>query len=133
VQQGNLADIVSDEYENSSDIDELISLMADRLIRYAVQGFNKPRNYLEVGVRKILRDDIWETMRFPFQSDHQYFEKEGLYDFPERTFRDKVKTNFMALITKVPFIRKEIYTKQMKPGIIKPLEKFVAAARPGKI
>ena len=132
VQQGNFVGIVSDEYENSSEIDGLISLLADRLIRYAVQGFKKPKSYLEVGVRKILRDEIWETMRFPFQADHQYFEKEGFYDFPERSFRDKVKTNFMVMITKIPFIRKEIYTKQMKPGIIKPLEKVVAAARPGK-
>jgi multimeric flavodoxin WrbA len=132
IQQGNLAGIVSDEYEDSSEIDGLISLLADRLIRYAVQEFRKPKSYLEVGVRKILRDEIWETMRFPFQSDHKYFEKEGLYDFPERKFRDKVKTNFMVMITKIPFIRKEIYTKQMKPGTIKPLEKVVAAAGPGK-
>jgi hypothetical protein len=132
LQQGNFAGIVSDEYENSDEIDGLISLLADRLIRYSVQEFKKPKSYLEVGVKKILRDEIWESMRFPFQSDHQYFEKEGLYDFPERNFRDKVKTNFMVMITKIPFIRKEIYTKQMKPGTINPLEKIVAAAGPQK-
>jgi hypothetical protein len=97
-----------------------------------VQGFKKPKSYLEVGVRKIFRDKIWESMRFPFQSDHKYFKKEGLYDFPERGFRDKVKTNFMVMITKIPFIRKEIYTKRMKSGTIEPLEKVVAAAGPGK-
>lgn len=131
VQQGNLAGIISDDYEDSSEIDDLISLLADRLIRYSVQKFKKPKSYLEVGVRKILRDEIWESMRFPFQSDHQYFEKEGLYDFPERGFRDKVKTQFMVMITKIPFIRKEIYTKRMKSGTIEPLEKVVAETGPG--
>jgi multimeric flavodoxin WrbA len=132
VQQGNLAGIISDDYEDSSEIDDFISLLADWLIRYSIQKFKKPKSYLEVGVRKILRDEIWESMRFPFQSDHQYFEKEGLYDFPERGFRDKVKTQFMVMITKIPFIRKEIYTKRMKSGTIEPLEKVVAETGPGK-
>jgi len=133
VQQANLVDIVTDEYEDSREIDGLISAMADRLVRYAVQGFQKPGNYLEVGVRKILRDKIWQSMRFPFQADHAYFQREGLYDFPERSFRDRMGTAFMVLITKIPFIGKEIYTKQMKPGIIRPLEKIVSETRSGKI
>jgi hypothetical protein len=36
----------------------------------------------------------------------------------------------MVMVTKVPFIRREIYTKQMKPGMIRPLEKVVAEADP---
>lgn len=130
-QQANLAGIVSDEYEDSGKIDALISHLADRLIRYAVEGFRKPGSYHELGVRKILRDDIWKSMRFPFQSDHKYFKKQGLYDFPERGFRDKIKSRSMVMITKIPFIRKEIYTKQLKPGTIKPLEKVIAETEPG--
>ena len=130
LQQGNLAGIVSDEYEDSGEIDGLITLLADRLIRYAVQGFQKPGSYHELGVRKILRDNIWKSMRFPFQSDHRYFKRQGLYDFPRRTLREKIRNLSMVMVTKVPFIRREIYTKQMKPGMIRPLEKVVAEADP---
>ncbi len=131
IQQANLAGIVSDEYP-SAEIDALISLMADQLVRYSLQGYRKPPSYLEVGVRKILRDQLWKNMRFPFRSDHRYFKKEGLYDFPKRKIRDDVKNAFLFTMTSIPFIRKEIYARQMKPGTIEPLMKVVAAAGPEK-
>ncbi|MBN1545123.1 MAG: NAD(P)H-dependent oxidoreductase [Syntrophaceae bacterium] len=127
-QQGNLGGLVTDEYENSEEIDTLIQDMAERLIRYAAQGYMKPRTYLSVGVGKIIRDDLWSSMRFPFLADHKYFKKHGLYDFPHKKYKKRLQNYLMLLLTKIPRIRRDIYTKNMMAETVKPLQKVVDEA-----
>ena len=79
-----------------------------------------------VGGRKVLRDDVYGRIRFPFRADHLFFKKNGLYDFPQHHWKTRAVNSLMLLLTRIPFIRKEIYTRRMKEEMIKPLQKVLA-------
>ena len=74
---------------------------------------------------KLFRDAVWGMLRFPFQADHKFYSRHGLYDFPQRNYRRRVNTRIMMLLTKIPSMRREIYLKRMKAEMVKPLEKLV--------
>ena len=124
-QQSNLVDFITDEYEDSAEIDALLQSFAQRLIRFADKNYIKPATFLGVGGMKVFRDDIWGRLRFPFVADHRFYKQHGIYDFPQKDFRTRIKNGIMMFLTKIPKIRKEIYTKRMKEEIIKPLQKIL--------
>jgi multimeric flavodoxin WrbA len=124
--QANCVDLITDEDGNSTAIDALLEDFAERLMRFSATGYIKTRTSLEVGMAKIVRDELWSAMRFPFRSDHRYFKAHGLYDFPQKKYKARIRCAFMSVLTMIPPIRKEIYTKAMKPKTVEPLEKIVA-------
>ncbi|MCK4251746.1 NAD(P)H-dependent oxidoreductase [candidate division WOR-3 bacterium] len=124
-QHANLVDFITDEYEDSAEIDALLQSFAQRLIRFADKNYIKPATFLGVGGMKVFRDDIWGRLRFPFQADHRFYKKHGIYDFPQKDFRTRIRNWIMMFLTKIPKIRKEIYTKKLKEGMIKPLQKIL--------
>jgi len=128
LQQGSLAGIVSDESDNSSDIENMIEGLAYRLIEYSATGYIKPLTFLGVGGRKIFRDEIYGRLRFPFQADHSYYKKSGRYDFPQKDFKTRLTSAFLMLLTKIPAMRKEIYNKRIIEEMVKPLKKIVDKA-----
>ena len=75
---------------------------------------------------KIFRDDIFGRLRFPFVADHKFYKQQGIYNFQQKNYKIRIKNVFMVLLTKVPSIRKEIYTKRIKDGMIKPLQKILS-------
>jgi len=128
LQQGNLVDIVTDEYEQSSEIDGLIEGLGYRLIEYSTIGYMKPSTFLGVGGRKIFRDDIYGRLRFPFQADHASYKKRGAYDFPQKDYKARITSAILMLLTKIPAMRKEIYNKRIVEEMVKPLKKIVDKA-----
>jgi hypothetical protein len=128
MQQANLVNIVTDECGDSATLDALIERLAAQLVWSARKGFMKPRTFLEVGGRKLFRDEIWSQLRFPFQADHKYYKEHGLYDFPQKNYRARMMSRMMILLTKIPAMRKEIYQKRMKEEMIKPLQKAAEEA-----
>ena len=124
-QQSNLVDFITDEYEDSAEIDTLLQSFATRLVRFADKNYIKPPTFLGVGGMKIFRDDIWGRLRFPFVADHRFYKQHGIYDFPQKDFRTRIKNGIMMSLTKIPKIRKEIYTKKMKEEMVKPLQKIL--------
>jgi hypothetical protein len=128
IQMGNLAGIVTDESEDSIEIDNLIESLAHRLIEYAITGYVKPPTYLSVGVRKIFRDEIFGHMRFPFQADDAFYRKNGYYDFPQKELKARITSAFLMLLTKIPSMRKEIYRKRIIDEMVKPLRKVLDSA-----
>ncbi|MCK4346615.1 MAG: flavodoxin family protein, partial [Bacteroidales bacterium] len=124
-QQSNLVDFITDEYENSAEIDALLQSFAQRLIRFADKNYIKPATFLNVGGMKVFRDNIWGRLRFPFVADHRFYKKHGIYDFPQKDFRTRIKNGIMMFLTKIPKIRKEIYTRQIKPKMIEPFQKIL--------
>jgi multimeric flavodoxin WrbA len=128
LQKGNLAGIVTDEHEQSSDINSLIEGLASRLVQYAALGYIKPVTFFGVGGRKIFRDEIFGPMRFPFQADHAYYKKHGFYDFPQKDLKKRLTSTFLMLLTKIPAMRKEIYNKRMVDEMVKPVRKVVDKA-----
>jgi len=129
-QQANLAGFVTDECEDSLQLDALLQNFADRLIRLSITGYVKPRTFLSVGGMKVFRDDIWGRLRFPFQADHKFYKEYGLYDFPQKDYKARMISGILILLTKIPYMRKEIYQKRMKSEMIKPFQKILEEQNP---
>ena len=108
-QHANHVDIITDECENSAEIDALLGSFAERLVSFAERGYVRPQNFLGVGGHKVFRDDIWGRLRPIWQADHRYFRKHGLYDFPQRDYKIRVLTPILMLLTRVPGVRKKYY------------------------
>jgi multimeric flavodoxin WrbA len=120
--QANLAGIVTDESEDSGQIDHLLETLAGRLNSWAREGYVQPRTFLGIGGTRIFRDDTWGFLRPVFQVAHRYYQKHGLYDFPQYSF----KTRFIAvggmLITQIPGIRQRFF-RTVKSDLVKSLIK----------
>lgn len=127
-QQANLVDIVTDEEEDSRGLDARLQHLAERAIHLAEKNYIKPKTFLSVGGMKIFRDDIWGKLRFPFQADHQFYKNHGFYDFPQRDYKDRMMATILMLLTKIPYMRKEIYRKRMREEMVKPFQKVVQRA-----
>jgi multimeric flavodoxin WrbA len=125
VQQAGIVDFVTDECGDSAQIDALLQSLAERLIRSANDGYTKPASFLGVGGKKIIRDDIYGRLRFPFRADHNFYRTNGLYDFPQKDYKSRITNSMMMLLNRIPSMRREIYTKRMKTEMIKPLQKVL--------
>jgi multimeric flavodoxin WrbA len=108
-QDSNLVDIITDQSEDSLEIDHLLETFAARLISYSEKGYIKPKNFLGVGGHKIFRDNIWGRLRMIWQADHRYFKKHGKYDFPQKEYRIQIASALMMTFTKIPKFRKMFY------------------------
>jgi multimeric flavodoxin WrbA len=108
-QQANHVDSITDESENSEEIDALLQGFAQQLVTFAEKGYIKPQNFLGVGGHKVFRDDIWGRLRPLWQADYRYYKKNKLFDFPQKDFKLKVMTPFLMLLTKIPSFRKKYY------------------------
>lgn len=116
-QDSNHVDIITDESEDSLEIDNLLQNFAERLLRFSDQGYLKPKNFLGVGGHKIFRDEIWGRLRMIWQADHRYFKKHGKYDFPQKKYSVRLVMAMMLLLTKIPRFRKRFYSNLNKMPI----------------
>jgi len=124
LQHANLVDFITDENEDSGQINALLENFARRLIRLADKDYVKPDNFLVIGGRKIIRDDIWGRLRFVFQADYRFYKEHGIYDFPQKDFRVRIRNSIMMLLTKIPAFKKE-FVKKLKGEMIKPHQKIL--------
>ena len=99
-QDSNHVDIITDESEDSLEIDSLIQNFAERLVSFSEQNYIKPKNFLGIGGHKIFRDDIWGRLRMIWQADHKYFKEHGKYDFPQKDYGVRIASAVMMLLTK---------------------------------
>ncbi|MFX1567380.1 MAG: flavodoxin family protein [Promethearchaeota archaeon] len=124
IQDSNLVDIITDEYQNSAEIDLLLLNLAKKSIQFSKSEYIKPHTFLTEGGMKIFRDAVFGRMRFVFQADHRYYEKHGLYDFPQNDkFAKKMNDKFMPLTQNEKF-RKTFYSV-LKTEMIKPLKRVI--------
>jgi len=127
-QQANLVDVITDEYKDSAEIDALLDSLAKRLIRFAEKHYIRPRTFLGVGGMRIFRDDIWGKLRFVFQADHRFYKRHGIYDFPQKDFKTRIRNAVMMLLTKIPRVRRE-FPKRIKAKMIEPHQKMLEKQR----
>ncbi len=128
-ESANIAGFITDECEDSNDIDAHLDSLAEHLVRFAKADYVSPATFLGVGGRKIFRDDIWGKLRFPFVADHKYYKKHGYFDFPhKKDWAGRIKSKVLVLLTKIPQIRKEIYINKIKDEMVKPFMKVVEKA-----
>jgi multimeric flavodoxin WrbA len=126
-QEANLAGIVTDESQNSTQIDKLLAELAGALVRPAVQGYTPPMTFLGVGGGKIFRDEVYGMLRFVFQADHRYYKKHKFYAFPQKNFKVRRMNALMMIMTKIPPVRKK-FLKVIKEEMVKPI-KYIAENR----
>ena len=120
----SLVDFVTDEPDNSAEIDALLHSLAERLIRFASEGYMMSSTFLGMGGIKIFRDDIWGRLRPTFQADHRRYKKHGVYDFPHNDYKTRIIGGIFVLLTRIPAFRKE-YARRTKSEMVKPLQKIV--------
>ena len=113
-QDANHVDIITDECENSAELDILLHNFAERLVSYSEKGYVRTKNFLAVGGQKVFRDDIWGRLRMIWQADHRYYKKHGKYDFPQNDLKIRIFNPIMLLLTKIPKFRKAFYTNITK-------------------
>ena len=131
LQQANLVGVVTDEEQDSATLDALVQELAEQLLWGAEHAYIKSETFRRVGGMKVFRDEIWGDLRAVFQADHRYYRAHGFYDFPQKKGRTQLLNAFMILLLKVPTIRERVYTKELKPGMIRNLQQVVAQTNPG--
>lgn len=89
-----------------------------------MQSYLQPVTFRGVGGAKILRDAIWGPLRFSFLADHRYFKEHGLYDFPQKKYKMRVRNALMTLLMSIPATRKSI-KKRLTDEMVKPLRYVV--------
>ena len=126
-QSANHVDIITDECENSAEIDALLQSFAQRLVAFAEKGYLKPQNFLAVGGHKVFRDDIWGRLRPLWQADYRYFKQHGLFDFPHKDIKIRVLSPILMLLTRIPVVRRKYYAnvKTFPAGRLKKLVEHV--------
>ena len=120
----NLTGIVTDESGSARHIDALIDHFAVRCLDDAEQSYVRPRTFLGVGGHKLLRDEIWARLRFPFEADFHFFEAYGLFDFPQDNTRYLERNKQMIDLIQDPEMREAI-RKVIKTEMTKGYEKVV--------
>lgn len=122
VQHAHPVGFVTDESCDSLEIDHMLQTMGKHLVEFAENGYIKPPTFLGVGGNKIFRDDIYGQLRFPFRADHLAYKKLGVYDFPQKDYKNRIQNTIMLLMSKLPAFRKEV-NRRIKEEMIKPLQK----------
>jgi multimeric flavodoxin WrbA len=113
------AHFVTDEVQESGDLDALLDTMARRLVQGAGSGFIPPQTFYAVGGYKIFRDNIWAGMRFVFQADYRYYCENGLFDFPQADLKTRLLNALLIPLTRIPGFRKKMFG-DMKHHMIEP-------------
>jgi multimeric flavodoxin WrbA len=124
VKHGNLGGFVTDEYGDSTKIDNSLQYLARRLVQFADNNYIKPSTFLGVGGTRIFRDAVWGRFRFSFRADHMAYRKLGIYDFPQKEYKARIKNAIFLLLLKSPAFRVE-FNKRRKKEMIKPLQKVL--------
>ncbi|MBN1883812.1 MAG: NAD(P)H-dependent oxidoreductase [Deltaproteobacteria bacterium] len=128
VEESNLVDMISDEYDDSETLNHVIDDFARNIIRAAAAEYVRPLDFLGVGGRKIFRDDMYAGLKFPFQADHRYYKKNGYYDFPHKNYKIRIMSGVLSALTVIPPIREEIYKRRIREEMVKPFIKVVEKA-----
>jgi multimeric flavodoxin WrbA len=113
------AHFVTDEVEESGDLDALLDTMARRLVQGAGSGYIPPHTFYAVGGHKIFRDNIWAGMRFVFQADYHYYQEHGMFDFPQAYLKTRLLNAILIPLTRIPGFRKKMFA-DMKHHMIEP-------------
>ena len=124
VKHGNPVDFVTDEYGDSTKIDNSLQYLARRLVQFADNNYIKSSTFLGVGGTKIFRDAVWGRLRFSFRADHVAYRKLGIYDFPQKEYKVRIINAIFLLLLKLPAFRVE-FNKRRKKEMIKPLQKIL--------
>lgn len=105
IQQANQVGCVTDEFGDSAAIDELLQQLATETIRFAAAEFVRSPTYLSIGGKKLFRDVVWGPFRHVFPADHRYYQRHGIYDFPQKNYGMRVMNGILYPFTRTRAMR----------------------------
>jgi multimeric flavodoxin WrbA len=123
MQRTNLVDIVTDEYGDSSQVDEVLESFSNRIIHHSNSMYVGAPTFLSVAGTKLFRDEIWGRLRFPFRADFMQYKRIGVFDFPHKNWKSRIQNTIMLFLSRSSKFRKEA-NKRMQDEMIKPFEKI---------
>jgi len=118
IASSNISGIVTDEYDDSSVITDMIDIQCSKLVHHADSGFIPTPTFLGVGGQKVLRDLVY-GLKGIFREDHIFYSAKGLYDFPQKNWGQRMFNFIVWLLNHVPVIRKKLYESAVKEMVKK--------------
>ena len=116
---GNLVDIITDEFGDSDEINNLIFNMAQKALKFSQTGYVQTPTFMSVGGYKIFRDMIYGLPGVLFQADYRFYKRRKMFDFP----KNKLSYRVMRLLFKSKKVR-TIFKKNMSKIFIQKYNKF---------
>jgi hypothetical protein len=94
INEAEIADIVTDEYETSKEITDLIKAGIDKLLWALEHKLSYPDTFIGIGGRKVFRDFVWDY-QWAFPGDHAHYKEHGWYDFPKK---NRMRNKFLTFL-----------------------------------
>jgi len=116
---GNLVDIITDEFGESEEINDLIYNMAKKALEFSKSGYIQTPTFNSIGGYKIFRDMIYGLPGVLFQADYRFYKKRKMFNFP----KNKLSYRMMRLLFKSKKAR-AIFKKNMSKIFIRLYDKF---------
>jgi len=116
---GNSVGIITDEFGDSDEINNLIYNMAKQAIKFSKSGYIQPPTFINIGGYKLLRDMIYGLAGVAFQADYRFYKKRGMFDFP----KNQLSYRILRLVLKSEKFRKKFHKNFLQISI-RPYEKF---------
>ena len=120
----NMVDFVTDESQNSEEIDGLLHTLASKSIKFSEISFINEQTMRGVVGRNIFRDDIWSGLRFPFRADYKFYKKHGFFDFPYKKRKSIFLSKVMLFLSRSKGFRKEV-NRRMISEMAGPIKKII--------
>ena len=124
VQRANLIDIITDEFGDSSQIDEMLNSFANRIARHASLKFIGAPTFLGVAGTNLFRDEIWGRLRFPFRADFLEYKRLGVFHFPQKNWKSRIQNSIMLFLSRSLKFRRQV-NQRMKDEMIQPFQKIL--------
>jgi len=117
--------IVSDEHTDPNVTVKNINSMAQFLEHWINnKEWISPQTFLGVGGGKIFRDLVYFN-RGVMGADYRFYQKEKLFDFPTRNYKQRLIGKMLMIMQKIPAMQKEFKTG-MNDNRLKPYRKLLA-------
>lgn len=97
---------------------------ADKLAYALEHRIQVNENFYGVGGKKIFRDLVFE-MQGMMQADHRFYQRNHLYDFPQKKLGTLLFMKLVGLLLKLPGSRTWMQSK-MTEGMLMPYEKIIS-------
>jgi len=115
----NLIDIVTDEYDSSEIIDNFITNMARKALKFAKTSYIPPSTFYKVGGYKIFRDMLYGLPGAIFRRDFEFFSERKMFDFPTKDLKGRLYRKLLSFLLKSKHIRDK-FKPEINSNIIHP-------------
>lgn len=129
-QECNLVGVLSDEYETLQEIDDQIyNICIDALIHSKID-YCKTRNFIGIGIHKVLRDQVYGVLRYPLVGDYRTFRKVGILDFPHKKPKPIIINNILIIFATIfPKLRDEFLRGSKGTPLYRYFDRFIESSK----